>query len=973
MATGSRARVPPPAPGARPLDGRAVDQPLFGAPSSPVMVGRDAELELLIRATAAGPALALVSGEPGVGKTRLVRELLARPELAGRQILSGGCHELSAMFPYGPLVEALRSARLPPVLAPITGALRILLPEIAERLPQAPPALADSGAERHRVFRAVVELLAALGPAVLLVEDLHWADQATVDFLGFLAVHPPADLAVVCTYRREDLPDGSPLLTLGARLPPQSTAVRIELVPLDNKQISELVRTILGIEETPEPLAEYLREHTAGLPLAVEETLLLLRQRRDLVYRQGALVRQQLDKLAVPRKLRDAITERLGRLGPQARAVVQAAAVFATNADEPVLARLTGMDEVACGDALAEALAPALLVEAGDGRYGFRHALARQTVEAGIPAPLRRRLHLRAARILEQGGDRPLARLAHHYRAAGETAKWVRYAEAAADRAISLNDHAAAYALLRDAVSITEMPPARRGSLAVRLARHAMRCRAYHDAIAILRPLLDDPAIPVTVRGRLRYRLSRLLYDAGDPQAARDEAAWALDEVDERHAAGVLAWLVEAPWSRDPLAQRLRWLDRAVSIAARSRDKTMKISLAASRVAVLACAGDPEYWQAIRDFPTPGDTAGEVEEAIRGYGNIADALLHIGHYQQAAEFNRRAIALSGERSSAFAVNFHLTGSQLDLLTGRWDGLERRLESRLTDVADWPHALHYCEAYLGLLLLARGDTRRALALLEPLPARLEGDSRMLTWVSAGIARARLAERQPAAAVAAVDPALRIVEEHGIWLCAGELVPVAVAAQLAAGRPAAAEKVTAALGAAVRDRDAPAAATALVRCRALLAEQDRRPDHAAMLYLQADHAWQGLSRPYEAARDRAAAGRCLVGTPAPERGHRLLLDALATYQELGAGWDAEQVRNLLRRSGLIPPHRRGRRSYGSQLSPRETEIAGLAEQGLSNREIARALHLSIKTVEGHLSSATRKLGASPRRGSDPATGR
>src|SRR6185312_171165 len=101
------------------------------------------------------------------------------------------------------------------------------------------------------------------------------------------------------------------------------------------------------------------------------------------------------------------------------------------------------------------------------GRYGFRHSLARQAIDEGIPTPLRRRLHLSAASVLERGVERPLARLAHHYRAAGDTAKWVRYAQAAASRATSLDDHATAYALLRDAVGIPTMSAGRRGWLAV--------------------------------------------------------------------------------------------------------------------------------------------------------------------------------------------------------------------------------------------------------------------------------------------------------------------------------------------------------------------------------------------------------------------------------------------------------------------------------------------------------------------------
>jgi len=449
-------------PGAGPTAGRSEPVSL-GSPSSPVLVGRRLALDRLREVTARTPALVLVEGEAGVGKTRLLQELAAQRGHSGQTTFVGRCYELSEPFPLGPLLQALSGVELPRELAAVAGALRPFLPELADRLPEMPPVLGDPGAERHRLFRGLLELLSAFGPSLLLVEDLHWADQATLEFLRFLVQQSPAGLAVVCTYRREDLAGRSTVLRLDAQLPAASTATRIVLEPLDRHDVRELVRTILGTAEVSEAFGEYLFQRTAGLPLAVEEVLLLLRQRRELVYQQGTWVRQQLDALSVPQRLRDAINERLFRLEPAARSLVQAAAVLGLAADEWLLARLTELSDVACGDALAEALASALLFEAGDGKYGFRHALARQAVEEAVPAPLRRRLHLRAARALDSMKDKPLARLAHHYRAAGETTTWVRYAEAAADRAVSHNDHAAAYALLRDAVSLPALAPVIRG------------------------------------------------------------------------------------------------------------------------------------------------------------------------------------------------------------------------------------------------------------------------------------------------------------------------------------------------------------------------------------------------------------------------------------------------------------------------------------------------------------------------------
>jgi DNA-binding CsgD family transcriptional regulator len=937
----------------------------LGRPSSPVFVGRDGELARVIAATSNPPALVLVEGEPGVGKTRLLQELIARHERARSRVLLGRCHELSEPFPLGPLLEAFRGATPPGPLPPVTGALRPLLPELADHLPDAPAALGDPAAERHRLFRGLLELIAAFGPMLLLVEDLHWADRATLEFLRFLVVQPPPGLAVVGTYRREDLAGGSPLLRLDAQLPGQLAADRIALAPFSQDEVRELVRTILDTADVSSAFAGYLFERTAGLPLALEEVLLLLQQRRDLVRRQGVWVRQQLDALAVPPRLRDAIVERLARLSPQARALVQAAAVLSLPADEQLLARVAGLTGLVCVDAIAESLSQALLFEAGEGRYALRHALAQQAVEAAVPAPLRRRLHLRAARALEARRDKPLAGLAHHYRAAGETAKWVRYAEAAADRAVSLQDDATAYALLREAVFIRDLAPVTRGRLAVALARHAAQCRMYEDAIAILAPLLDDGAIPVALRGQLRFLLGRHHWDIGDPQRAHDQIMRALEELDEPTAAEAMSWLAVTPSGTESMTQRLRWLDRAMQVVSASGNQAMKIEIAATRTVLLIRGGEPAFRQAIDDLPQPGDGAAEIWQAIRAYANIADALLHIGHQACAEEYNLRATGLARTHAPSRLTVFESTAMQADWLAGRWAGLEQRIRDQIPAQEDWPILQQTCRALLGLLLLAQGRTQQALELLTGVGDTLESDIPMLGWVAAGIGRARLAEGSPDAALAAIEPSLRAVGQNGIWASAAELAPISVEAMLAAGRHADAAQIATQLGVAVAGRDAPAASAALATCRGLLAEAEQRPDAAAALFRRAAQALRLLPRPYAAANATARAGRCLLGGGDVEQGRTLLDEALVGFRDLGAEWDAALVRHTLRRHGLVPPHRRGRRAYGSELSPREAEVARLASQGLHNREIARALHLSVKTVEGHLSSASRKLGVSSRR--------
>lgn len=174
---------------------------------SPALVGRDDELARLVAAVSAPPVVAVVEGEAGVGKTRLVEELLASPELSGRRLLTGRCRQIREPFPLGAVIEAVRGLgeELRELdLGPVAGALRPLVPELAQWLPAAPEALDDRQAERHRVFRGLAELLTALArirPVMLVLEDVHWADGQTQEFIGYWLSSPGPDVALVITYR----------------------------------------------------------------------------------------------------------------------------------------------------------------------------------------------------------------------------------------------------------------------------------------------------------------------------------------------------------------------------------------------------------------------------------------------------------------------------------------------------------------------------------------------------------------------------------------------------------------------------------------------------------------------------------------------------------------------------------------------------------------------------------------------------
>jgi DNA-binding CsgD family transcriptional regulator len=929
------------------------------------LVGRETELASLLEAAGHSPALVLVAGEAGVGKTRLVQEFLGSPELEGRRLYSGGCQQLAEPLPLGPLLDALRTSRPARTeLSPLAGALRPVLPELASVLPPFPEPLGDRRAERHRLFRALCELLGSLGSSVLVLEDLHWADEQTAEFLRFLCPQLPPELTLVCTYRREDVPAVSQFPSLAARLPGRIVYLELPLLPLDREEVRRLAGAILDADAISDEFADYLFQGSGGLPYAVEEVLRLLENREDLIRRKGAWVRRSLEELAVPSTVRDSILGRLERLRPSAQALVQAASVVGVPAGEGLLARVAEVRRGPADRALGEALTATLLVESREGRFSLRHELARQAVEESLPSPVRRRMHLRAAQALEKEQPKPLARLAHHYRAAARPKEWTYYAEATAERAKSLDDTVTAYRFLREALDVEELPPVKRAQLAIKLLIEAFDSFAHREAADLVRPLLDEETLPPVVRGELRLHLGRFLCQVGEDAEGYAQLRQAVDLLRSRPAlaATAMAFLAQPSFHEGRFEEHLAWVDRAAGEAARAGDRGLQIRLAADRACTLLVLGDARAWQAMDEIPLPGSEIDEIRQSARACGNLGDALLHLGYHEHARRLIEQNLA-AGPGCFREHVIARVTEAQLDFVVGEWRGLEERIHDLLEEGEDrLPHHADL-EAVLGLLQLANGEVRGASSTLQRLSEEELCDITIVPWVCGGLARVKLAEGAPEAALAAAARAVDVIQQKGFWTWATDVAPVTVEALLEADRPAEAASYVHRFSHGIAGRDAPAATASLHVCRGLLAEAEGDPIRARREYASAERRWRALPRPYEAARAREYRGCSLLGTH-PEDGRSLLVEAMDDYRALGAQWDAGRVRATLRQRGLVPPHRAGRKGYGSELSPREHEVVQLASEGLSNREIALSLTVSRSAVEHHISSSMRKLGARSR---------
>jgi hypothetical protein len=361
------------------------------------VVGRDAEAAqlwaALERAAGGRPAIVLVAGEAGVGKTRLVTDLVGRSGELGAVALTGGCLDVGdGVLAYAPLVEALRplvglldAAELERVLGGARGELARLVPELG---PAAAPRPAEAPLAPTRLFElllGVLHRLAERGPVLLVVEDLHWADQSTRDLLGFLVRNLRGGVAMVLTYRSDELHRRHPLRPFLAELERSGRTERLELERLGRRELAELLSGILE-EPAPPALVGDVLARSEGNPFFAEELL--------AAHRDGT---------RLPLALRDLVLARVETLSEPAQRVLEVAAVAGTRVDHELLATVVGQDAEELVWLLREAVTRHVLgVDESSATYVFRHALVQEAIYDDLLPVQRGPLHAAYARALER-------------------------------------------------------------------------------------------------------------------------------------------------------------------------------------------------------------------------------------------------------------------------------------------------------------------------------------------------------------------------------------------------------------------------------------------------------------------------------------------------------------------------------------------------------------------------------------------
>jgi DNA-binding SARP family transcriptional activator len=448
------------------------------------MVGRERELQearaLWNQALSGQGRLLLISGEPGVGKTRLVRELVTQAEVSGGRALVGASYaEGGAPYAaFGQIIrQVLGSARgngfdgstelaqvLPEYVLPD---LIALAPELRLHYPDVPanPPLDDPQAEQHRLFRNLLTFFTALSdraPLLLVLEDVHWADSGTLSLLRHLARHTRHQrVLIVATYREVELDQARPFHEVLLDLNRERLATRLKLPRLDREQTEELLAVLFDEEITSEFLDGIYRE-TEGNPFFVEEVCKALVESRELWYEDGRWDRPSMEELGIPQSVRVAIQSRVGVLPVEAQETLRLAAVLGREFDLDTLAEASRLDEDSLIDALESAERAQLIEELSRERgetFAFVHALFASTLVGGLRALQRRRLHRRAAVAIEARHPDSFEALAHHYTQAGEAEKAADYVLKAGDRARRLYANEEAIGHYRGALALLDEPP----------------------------------------------------------------------------------------------------------------------------------------------------------------------------------------------------------------------------------------------------------------------------------------------------------------------------------------------------------------------------------------------------------------------------------------------------------------------------------------------------------------------------------
>lgn len=972
---------------------------VYGRPAGPALVGREDDVAVLtsaLDAAAGGRMEALfLTGEAGVGKTRLVQDLAGRASAAGATVLFGGATDIEESPPFWPVTSALRW-----LLRSVDGdaVRRQLEPWTAQvdELLAAGPVDPHSRVQTLELLRHVVLRLAERSVVVLVVEDLQWADRSTLDLLAYLVANVADERVLIVASHRTDAPSArSPARTMISELARHRQVRSVDVAPLGRAAVARLVA---GTASDRPDLVELVWQRSAGNAFIAEETL--------RAAREG-------DPQALSMTLRELVLSRIGGLAPPVLRVVRAVALCDGLLPHRLLAAVLD-DPADLLDALRVAVdAGVVVVDPGTDGYRLRHGLMTDVVVGELLPGERIDLHRRYAEALGDGqwGPGVDARLAHHWQAAGETARAAVAAVAAAEAAVRVRGYAEAHRhwlrAARLAGAIAE-PPVLRATCLERAAEAAHLAGDADQAVALVGERLelsDDPA------GRdaalLHARTGQYLVAAGRGQEASiayGRARAALPPIGaDRERAEVLGGHAAALWSAGDLAAARTTARDALAAAQRAGLVVEEARALATLGFSLAYLEDPAAGEkALVASLAAAERAGDPLEIARAHRSLAELLCgplnELDRGIRAARAGAARIDELGLSRSAGAGLLAVGANGL-FRAGRWDEAEALVAEA------WTHSPTGAEALELRLARARMDTGRGRF------AAAEDDLEAVDALSAGSAgpryripmqtlRAGLAmwRDRPDLALDHVAAGLDVVEQGSddVWLDAplvwhgararAELTRLGmrrrddgVGARLARHVAALARKAETSVPA-VRE-----IVELFVRqCQAEDGRADNRSDPAEWADLAKE--WGERGQPYPTAYAHMRHAEAQFARRANSAAATdALLRAEHIVRGLGATPFLAELARLADRARVpidtpVPAPRRapeldpapppktvpgpGPADELAELTARELEVLTELADGHTNRQVAQRLFISEKTVGAHVGRIYAKLGVHTR---------
>jgi class 3 adenylate cyclase len=656
----------------------------------PVLVRRDEQLavleDALLEARRGRGRLVVLAGEAGIGKTRLAGELAQQARRLGMAVLSGSCSEAELSLPYLPFVEAIGNYLGDEDAGAIAERLGPAGAELGQLFPQfgggrAAELSSDPGQAKLRLYESIVSLLAI--PAqdrtlLLILEDVHWADDSSRHLLDHIARRLAALRALVLvTYRSDELHRRHPFLPTVRAWRRSGLAEVVDLDPLPEPGVAEMIARMTGTEAVDPELLELMYERTEGNPFVLEEMLSDAAEGLEPGERWS---RDALERVGIPETVRDTILQRVARLDPEHVATLEAAAVLGRSFDYPTLFAVSEADRAVVHSALETAVAQLLVEEhrAGGGRYQFRHALTQEAIYDDIVTPRRQAMHSRAADVLGRGGSTRPVDLAHHLLGAG------RFEEAV--------------------------------PIYLQSAEEAEHAVAYREAAALLERALPHLSDPVD-RARTVCQIGHDRALNGEPGPAQQ---WLSDGVEELErldepvaAARYRVILGRCFWERSQPDHARAEYERAREVLA-AQGPSAPLAMAYVRLAGLH-AFQLEYercLEAAGEAVAIAEEAGADFERLYALGFLGLGHLDAGQAERGFEIMNAAYAEAREKdywSVAQNVTWNDIWSRVHMLMG---GLGPRLE-RFAAMPSWPLIELTQKSARSYVLHAAGELRPAL--------------------------------------------------------------------------------------------------------------------------------------------------------------------------------------------------------------------------------------------------------------------